>query len=189
MSAPKKNNQDTEAPPEGEGGEAPIDEGGGGSSKKKLLIILVPVILLIGGGAGAYFTGMLDGLLGKKPAVEGEHGEAAEGEHGEAGPTTAFFVKIPDIVVNLSVPEGEKRAFLRMTIQLEVANELDGKALETIMPRVIDQFQTYLRELRPRDLRGSAGLYRVKLELLSRANRAAKPIEVKSILLQDFVVD
>ena len=39
-----------------------------------------------------------------------------------------------------------------------------------IMPRVMDAFQTYLRELRPSDLDGSAGLYRLKEELTRRVN-------------------
>ena len=39
-----------------------------------------------------------------------------------------------------------------------------------VMPRVMDAFQTYLRELRPSDLDGSAGLYRLKEELTRRVN-------------------
>lgn len=167
-----------------------------GNSKKKLLLILIPVILLIGGGAGLYFTGMLDSLLGKKTetaagehgeaAKEGEHGEAAaEGEHGEGanGPT---FLKIPDLIVNLT-SEGQPR-YLRLSIQLELANETDSKAVEAILPRVIDQFQTYLRELRVQDLRGSQGIYRLQMELLARVNAAAAPTKVKSVLFQEILI-
>ena len=52
------------------------------------------------------------------------------------------------------------------------------------MPRIVDQFQTYLRELRVRDLRGSGGIYRMQAELLWRVNQAAAPIEVKDVLFQ-----
>lgn len=197
MSDPKKDKEVDEDQKETEGGEGaeggdPLADGDKKSSKKKLLIIAVPIILLLGGGAGAYFTGMLDGLLGKKPAAEGEaageHGEAAKGEHGEGAGPGAFFVKIPDMIVNLNNAEGQQQRYLRLAIQLEVANEADGKALEAVMPRVIDQFQTYLRELRAKDLRGSAGLYRLQIELLNRVNQAAAPIEVKDVLFQEILI-
>lgn len=171
----------------------------GGSKKKKLILILVPLLLLIGGGAGLYFSGMLDKILGKEaPAAEGEHAaaegehakegekeEGKEGEHGEgvAGPS---FLKVPDLIVNLN-GEGTPR-YLRLSIQLELANEEDLKHVEAVLPRVIDQFQTYLRELRIQDLRGSKGMYRLQMELLSRVNAAAAPTEVKDVLFQEILI-
>ncbi len=179
-----------------EGGEevTPIDDGDGKKGKSKLIIILVPVILLLAGGAGAYFTGMLDKVLGKTPAAEAEHkaeGEegaeegAAAGEHGEgAGPA---FLKMPDLVVNLNSDTGEQR-YLRLSVQLELANAADQAAVEKVLPRVVDQFQTYLRELRIQDLRGSKGIYRLQIELLSRVNQAAAPVKVKDVLFQEILI-
>lgn len=180
--------------------------------KKKLMLILIPLILLIGGGAGLYFTGMLDGLLGKTPPAaekegeaskeskeskEGGHGEkkaeeesaAAEGgggEHGEGGKAGPAFLKVPDLIVNLT-SEGQPR-YLRLSVQLELGSEADLKAVEAVLPRVIDQFQTYLRELRIQDLRGSKGMYRLQMELLSRVNAAAAPTEVKDVLFQEILI-
>lgn len=200
-SAKKPEPEDDNEKASAEGAEGSSEDSGEEKKKfsaKKILIIAVPLILLIGGGAGAYFTGMLDSLLGKAPAAEGEagHGEshdkndkkAAKGGHGEHGEPGAFFVKIPDMIVNLNNTEGQQQRYLRLSIQLEVADEADGKALEALMPRVIDQFQTYLRELRARDLRGSAGLYRLQIELLNRVNEAAAPIEVKDVLFQEILI-
>lgn len=180
-----------------EGGEdvVPIDDGNGGG-KKKLLIIVVPLILLLGGGAAAYFTGMLDTVLGKKEVAKtaGEHGEApvegeeaaAGGEHGEgaAGPA---FLKIPDLIVNLNSDNNEQR-YLRLSVQLELKNAADQAAVEKVLPRVVDQFQTYLRELRMSDLRGSKGIYRLQMELLSRVNQAAAPVQVKDVLFQEILI-
>jgi flagellar protein FliL len=207
MSAKKEPAEDEEKP-EGAEGEAPA-EGKKGFSAKKLLLIIVPLILLLGGGAGAYFMGFLDGLLGKKPAAEGEHGEAgAEGAHGEAaaddpkncgehhnepcntgGPT---FLKVADekgqdLVVNLNSPDGQVR-FLQLGVQLELANASDVEKVKAVMPRVIDQFQTYLRELRVKDLRGSAGIYRLQMELLARVNQAAAPVQVKDVLFEKILI-
>ncbi len=184
----------------------PIDDSSGGG-KKKLLLIIIPLLLLVGGGAGAYFTGALDSLLGKTPeAAEGEagHGEAAEkggdhgekaasgdhgggGEHGEGGPTGPAFLKIPDMIVNLSSADGQPR-YLRLAVQLELNSEADKAAVEAVLPRVVDQFQTYLRELRVSDLKGSKGIYRLQIELLSRVNAAAAPTKVKDVLFQEILI-
>ncbi len=64
----------------------------------------------------------------------------------------------------------------------------DQARFETILPRVIDQFQTYLRELRVEDLRGSSGMYRMKIELLNRVRAAAPAIEVKDVLFQEILI-
>jgi flagellar FliL protein len=210
--APSKEDTSENLPAiDGEAGD--IAEPGGKGKKKKLLMILIPLLLLIGGGAGLYFSGMLDKLLGKDPAAataeagkdgekeggkkaegagdkkdgekkaEGE-GEKKEGEGGEhAGPA---FLKVPDLIVNLN-SDGQPR-YLRLSVQLELANEADMKAVEAVLPRVIDQFQTYLRELRIQDLRGSKGMYRLQMELLSRVNAAAAPTEVKDVLFQEILI-
>lgn len=178
---------------EGEDGEEG-DEGKKGG-KKKLIMILVPILLLVGGGAGAYFTGMLDSLLGVEAEVEGEEGEHGEkkdshgkkkGDHGEEGGDSAFLA-IPPMLVNLNTEDGTPR-YLRLTVQLELENPEDTEAVQAVIPRVIDQFQTYLRELRVRDLRGSAGIYRLQMELLWRVNQAVEPIEVKDVLFQEILI-
>ncbi len=40
--------------------------------------------------------------------------------------------------------------------------------LEAEMPRILDGFQTFLRELRPEDLEGSQGMLNLKEELMRR---------------------
>lgn len=183
-------------PTASEGEIAPIDaESKGG--KKKLLLILAPIILLLGGGAGLYFSGMLDKLLGKETehaegeaGKEGEHksaegeGEGKEGEHG----ADVAFLKIPDMIVNLNTADGGPPRYLRLSVQLELANAADVAAVEKVLPRVVDQFQTYLRELRVQDLRGSKGMYRLQMELLSRVNAAAAPTQVKDVLFQEILI-
>jgi len=56
------------------------------------------------------------------------------------------------------------------------------------LPRVTDIFQTYLRELRPSDLNGSAGLFRLKEELTRRVNAAVAPVKVSAVLFKEIVV-
>ena len=187
-------NEDVNASLEGEA----LAEGGG---KKKIIIIVVILIFLLGGGgAGLYFSGFLDKYLKKEPAatMEGEHAAPAEGgaahecvkdAHGKevCGPPGAQFLKIPDMIVNLNSEDGTPR-YLRLSVQLEFKNATDMVAVEKVLPRVVDQFQTYLRELRVRDLRGSAGIYRLQMELLARVNQAAYPVEVQDVLFQEILI-
>ena len=206
---------DGDAENEGEEGEEG-EEGSKKGGKKKLLMIIVPIVILIGGGAGAYFMGMLDSVLGVESKVieceegdeECEHEKAAaeqaeaEGGNGEKkgkkgkkgkdgeegyGDEESAFLAIPSMIVNLNTDDGMPR-HLRLTIQLELEDASEKAEVEAIIPRVIDQFQTYLRELRLRDLRGSAGIYRLKMELLWRVNQATSPIEVKDVLFQEILI-
>lgn len=169
-----------------DGAVAPIDADEKKGGKKLILMILVPILLLVGGGAGLYFTGMLDKMLGKEAPAEGEE-ETAKKDDPKAPPPEVAFLKIPDMIVNLSSDGGQPR-YLRLSIQLELANAVDMAAVEKVMPRVVDQFQTYLRELRVQDLRGSKGMYRLQMELLARVNAAAAPTQVKDVLFQEILI-
>lgn len=190
----KNQAEEDDKPVEGADGD-PLGEDGGGKSKKKLiLLILAPLLVLVGGGAGLYFSGALDKMLGKGDAPVEEH--SAEGDHGAppkldengnpivSGPA---FLAIPDMIVNLSSPDAQPR-YLRLKVQLELENEADMTAVQAVLPRVVDQFQTYLRELRVKDLKGSAGIYRLQMELLSRVNAAAYPTVVKDVLFQEILI-
>ena len=186
----------------GDGGGEGLEEGGGG--KKKLIIIIVILLLVLAGaGAGLYFSGFLDKFLKKGETTEAGHeGAPAEGEHGAAEAPVctkgedgkevcstpgAQFLKIPDMIVNLNSEDGTPR-YLRLSVQLEFKNATDMAAVEKVLPRVVDQFQTYLRELRLSDLRGSKGIYRLQMELLARVNQAAAPVQVKDVLFQEILI-
>lgn len=159
------------------------DEGGGKSgpdARKIILFVLAPLFILAGVGGALYFTGTLDNLFAAEETDEED----------EPRPTKAaggHFLPIPDLVVNLSSPDGQPR-YLRLSVQLELNSQADVERVQAVMPRVIDQFQTYLRELRVRDLRGSAGIYRLQMELLNRVNVAAHPVEVRDVLFQEILI-
>jgi len=147
---------------------------------KLLLFIALPLLLLIGGGAGAYFSGALDSLLGKKPASE-------EAAGAELKPREALFVDLPDMLVNLSTGT-RKPSFLKVDVSLQLEHKEDEDKVKLVQPRIIDTFQTYMRELRPEDLKGSAGLYRLREELLIRVNATVSPVKVDDVLFRDLLV-
>ncbi|WP_085900783.1 flagellar basal body-associated FliL family protein [Kiloniella majae] len=155
---------------------------GGMSGKKLVLFFILPLLLILIAGAGAYFTGMLDSLLGKEEAAEEEVVEEVIPAHGPAA-----FYDVPELLVNLN-SSGNKKHFLKITISLELESQIDIPGIEAVMPRIVDNFQVYLRELRIEDLSGSAGIQRLREELLLRVNAAAAPIKVKDVLFQEMLV-
>ena len=167
-------------------GEIDLDEDFGSekkklSGKKIVLFFVLPLLLLGGGGAGVMFSGLLD-------SGEEAHKKPAQGEH--AGPpelSATVFFDLPEMLVNLN-STGRRPNYLKMKVSLELENELDIAKLRALSPRIIDNFQVYLRELRVEDLRGSAGIYRLREELLARVNNAVQPTKVKDVLFKDMLV-
>jgi len=161
----------------------PAKKGG----KRKLLMMLVPVLLL-GGGAGAWFSGVLPRLLGHGEAAHGEHG-APHGAKGSEKPEAArlpAFMDMPDIVSNLNA--GRRPSFIKLKAKFELSKPEDAAALQAAMPRIVDLFQSYLREMRPEELRGTAGTYRLREELIARTNIAAHPARVLNVLFTEMLV-
>lgn len=146
-----------------------------GKQKKKLLLLAaIPVVLLLAGG-GLYFSGLLDGLLGRH---QQEEVKAVE---------TPVFYDLPEMLVNLS-PTAGRTSYLKMKVTLELPNAAASAALDPVIPRIQDAFQVYLRELRVEDLDGSGGMFRLKEELLRRVGLAATPVPVRAVLLKEMIV-
>jgi flagellar FliL protein len=149
------------------------------SGKKLVLFFILPILLLGGGGAAAYLL-----LLKKEPAAEAQ-AAAAEDDHASEEPQVYVSLDKP-LQVNL-VGTGKRMPYLNLDLWLAVKNEEDAKKLEGVMPKVIDQFQVYLRSLRIDDLQGADGVQRMRDELLMRAKAAAKPVEIEDVLIKSML--
>ena len=159
-----------------EDGEGAGEEGGKKKrGKRAILFIIIGVVLLLvlGGGGAAYFF-----LFANK------HEEVAAKPE---PPKQILFYDLPDILVNLN-SGGRQASYLKLKVSLEHNNPLDTPKLNELLPRIIDNFQIYLRELRPDDLVGSAGLYRLKEELLIRVNQAVAPIKIDDVLFKEMLI-
>lgn len=154
-------------------------------SNMLLFIIIGVVVLLLAGGGAAFF------LLGHKKTQEKVEEKPKEIKQ-------MMYLKIPDLLVTLNATEGKRQQFLKMGISLEVENKQTLEHLEMIKPRLIDQFQLYLRTLRLEDLspepsrsagfKGSAGIERVREDLLVRANAIAAPFKVNNVLFDGNMI-
>ncbi|WP_350334842.1 flagellar basal body-associated FliL family protein [Coralliovum pocilloporae] len=164
---------------EGEGEE----EGSSGGGKKKLIIIVAAVLLLvIIGGAAAFFLGVFD----SEPESAGGDAEAGQVE-ALPPPKEVVFYDLPELTVNLS-SANQRAQYLKLSVALELPDEDTKAAIEPFMPRILDAFQVYLRELRSTDLEGSAGLFRLKEELLRRINTAIYPSKVDGVLFKQILL-
>jgi flagellar FliL protein len=166
------------------------DEGGENSSpKKKPFYKNVMLLGIMGGsivaiGAGLFFTKSMWMPIFVKSSEEEKPTKK------ELQPSKALYFELANIVVNLRQTQKNKKPVyfkLSVMIEVEAQNELD--ALNAIKPRIIDQFQVYLRELTVEDLSASeGGLQRLREELLIRINGVTKPLVVKDMLFKDVLI-
>ncbi len=204
--APEAEEAEGAAPAEGaEGaeGEAPAKKKMSG--KKLILFIVLPAVLVLGGGGAAAYLLLFQGGGGEQHASEeGGHGKAKAkgGGHGGEAPGEAVpgpngtmisygedvvFVALPEMLVNITGPDG-RPAYLKLKLTLEAPNEETVTALGEHVPRISDQFNGFLREMRTDDLAGSAGAYRLRLELLRRVNLTIAPMQINAVLIEEMLV-
>jgi flagellar FliL protein len=142
---------------------------------------------------------------GAPAAAGGEHGApAAGGEHGGAPATggdpaevghampceggNPCYYMLPKQIVNLASNEEGANPFLEIELALESADPANFNNIQTLMPRLKDQYQSFLRELRVEDLNGSAGNFRLRQELLKRFNIVMAPAHVDAVLIESLLI-
>ena len=146
------------------------------SGKKLVLFIVLPLLLLgIGGGVVWKLN-----LLAPVMKMAGMDPDAPKAK-------PVLFYDLPEMLVNLNSTT-KQASYLKLRVALELDDPLATKKLDDLLPRVLDNFQVYLRELRMEDLNGSSGLYRLKEELLLRINAAVQPIHVNDVLFKEMLV-
>lgn len=144
---------------------------------KKIMILGGVGVLLLAVG-GAWFMGFIGG---------GATEEAVEGQEAAVPHKEAYFLDLPPVTVNLNSTE-RRAAYLRLNIALELADSSLVAEIEPFLPRIMDAFQVYLREVRMSDLEGSAGVYRLKEELRRRINLAVYPAKVDAVLFKEILI-
>ena len=159
-----------------------LEEGAEAKTKgKKGIVIIAAVVLiaLIGGGLAA--SGMFGG-------DDKEASEASDSKKEKKAKASApVFYELPEFLVNLSNNTG-RVSFLKMSVTLELRDKESVAKLEAYKPKVLDTFNSYLRELRPTDLSGSAGIYRLREELMVRLNKTLGDTMVQDILFSEILV-
>jgi flagellar protein FliL len=183
-----------------------------------LFIIVPAVLILGGGGAAAFMLlggkpaeaeahgdAHAEKKPEKKPAKKDDHGGGG-GDHGAAGGAGASgedlemgrlldceegnpcYYAMPDLIVNLAAVEGQREQSLKLDLVLESSDPSNFDAVPAAMPRLKDQLNSFLRELRVEDLNGSAGTYRLRRELMKRFNVVMAPAKVDAVLIEGMLI-
>lgn len=147
--------------------------------RRTILVVILPLLLLLlgGGGTAAYVMGMV-------PPGSRIAGVAEEA----ALPADIVFVDLPDLLINLHGDGSRRMRFLKLATAVEVAGEEQAAMVRQLVPRILDSFHMYLRAVRPEELEGSQGVYRLKEELLVRTNEAIRPAQVRGVLIRELLV-
>ena len=165
---------------DGEDDESRPKKGG----KKTLFIVIGVVVLLILGVAGALLVGLPDSAT--ETAVEEEQEEPLPFEEVLAPPGNVFY-ELPELLVDMN-SVSRRTAFLRLSLTLALAEESDRARVEKLTPRIVDHILAYLREVRAEEISGSAGMHRLREELLKRAAIAVAPAKVQDLLFTEVLM-
>jgi flagellar FliL protein len=156
---------------DGEGGEHAANR-----KKSKLKIIIIALLVLltaVGGSVFFYLTKRAE----KEEAIKASEKQVPQ----------IMYVEFDDMIVNLNSSKKNVH-FLKIKMFFEVEGQENKELVTRYKPKIRDIFQTYLRELRPEDLRGSVGVYRLREELLLRVNKVIYPGYVNDVLFEEILV-
>lgn len=158
----------------------PDDDRGAGDGKggkgKLIAVIAIAVVVIAGGGAAAYFTGLLDPLLGRKTGSK-----VATIDLG-----TPVTHQLPQIKADLKT--GKCSApLIRTTIVIQLAST-DLPRLQTVELRVVDSIRAHLRDQEREQMVGKAGTDKLRVDLTNIINNVIMPARIQSILFKEFVL-
>jgi flagellar protein FliL len=152
---------------------APATRRGGG---KRLLFGLFGAVALGAAGFAVVYGGLLDPLLGRS-----DHPVAA------VQPLQPVaFVPLEPII--LTLPPGSSARHLRFAGQLEVVPAHAGE-VASLMPRITDALNTYLRAIEVRDLEQPAATVWMRAQMLRRAQIVTGEGRVRDLLISEFVLN
>ena len=148
------------------------------ASKMPMILGLVAALLGAGGGFFATFSGMI-----LAPAQE----EVMADEEPEltALPDVAY-IPIDPLVISIGAPSD--RRHLRFRAQLEVQKKYKSE-VETVLPRVVDVMNGYLRAVRIEDLEKTTALMKFRSQMLRRIDIVTGTGRVNDLLIMEFVMN
>lgn len=103
-------------------------------------------------------------------------------------PEHKVYFDLPEILANLN-DKSQRKPIIKLDVTLELAQDSDVDRAQNVLPRIIDDFQSYIRECRSSELAGSAGMSRLREALLARANVEMQPFRVSDLLFKEIIID
>lgn len=147
-------------------------------SNKKIILAALLFVSVIVGGITVFI------LKGKKAE---EAAQVVGGEKKIQEANLPIFTEMDEMIINLNT-EGKNISFMKIKVTLEVKDKENLEVIKKLEPRIKDVMQVYLRELRPSEVQGSVGIYRLREEILLRINKVVYPAEIQDILFSNILV-
>lgn len=156
------------------------DVEGEDSKKKSKKPLIIGLILALAGGGGGFYA-VQSGML------FGEHVEEEIDSHAEIAPMPdVLFVPMEPLIINLG--HGAQNQYLRFRAQLEVGGAFEEE-VTTLLPRVMDILNGYLRAVDMHDLEDPSALIRLRAQMLRRIQIVTGEGRVKDLLIMEFVLN
>ena len=149
-------------------------------SKKPMLVGLALALMLGGGGFYAVYSGMVLGSQTAHPTEDVAHGA----EPARLPPIA--FVPVAPLVISLGTGSATKHLRFRAELEVEPAYEEDVK---TLVPRVLDVLNSYLRAVELSDLENPSALVNLRAQMLRRIQIVAGEGRVRDLLIMEFVLN
>ena len=145
-----------------------------GKGKMKLIIIILSAVILVAGGVGGYFF-FADGKKGK-----------AEAEAKTESTALPSIVQLEPFIVNIY--DGQDLRYLRVRVELEVANEEMKAEAEARKAPLRDAILVLLTTKTMLDIRDQQGKNQLRQEIFTVSNNILPPGKLKRVYFTDFVV-
>jgi len=149
--------------------------------RSKLPLLIGFVLALVGGGGG--FFAVKSGMILSSPDDKTQAETTVE--EPDALPDVVFLPVDPLVV---SLGRNSRNDYLRFRAQLEVHSKFQGE-VTSIMPRVVDVLNGYLRAVDIRDLEDPSALFRLRAQMLRRIQIVTGEGRVRDLLVMEFVLN
>lgn len=146
---------------------------------KPLLMGLLAAVIL----GGASFLAVERGWVLSAQTEQGSYPPHEKADSSEIKPS---FVPLEPLLVSLARTEPALQ--LRFEATLEVASSSE-KEIRTLMPRIMDVANTYLRATELSDLRDPVALVRIRSQILRRIQAITDSEDVHDLLVTKFLVN
>jgi flagellar FliL protein len=150
------------------------------------IILIVILLLLVAGGtvAGLFFRDPIKQMIG----LGGAAADAGPPPKPVLKPEDIVYLDMPDMMVTLNVGGDHSNHTVKISASLELDDKSQQARVQAYIPRVVDVFQVYFRQLTVEDIIGAPHLQHLREELLPRLNTALAPSHVDGVLFREMLV-
>lgn len=148
------------------------------SRGKRILLFLIPILIILLSGLIYFIVSYFRDANTQEVKVEKVNKQLTD---------NYLYHDFDGILVGLYTADNQ-RSFLKVSFSIQMSDEATMDALTSKSPIVRDAVQLFLRELRPEELSGTAGVLMIKTEFIKRINKIISPMKIDDILFKELLL-